>query len=79
MVLSCSPTNEEMEHIEAKSSGQEAGVIRPINLAPLMMGHERLHPGQSTLMNQNCFAIQKQKKIQRCCASHLPRLTSALA
>ena len=66
--------------LKALARDGKAGVVRPTDLNCVMMGHEQCHLGQSTLVNQDYFAfIQKQKKMQRCFASHPSSLTSALA
>lgn len=59
-VHSCSPINKEMEHIETKSN---ATVIRPTDLASIMMGRESLHLGQTPSSTRTTFAlVQKQTK-----------------
>ena len=75
-VHSCSPINKEMEHIETKSN---AGVIRPTDLASIMMRRESLHLGQTPSPTRITFAfMQKQTKDAKALCLP-PSLTYALS
>lgn len=71
-VFSCSLINKETEHTETKKLWDgKGGVILPTDLAPIMMAHRQLIPGQSSLTKQACVCMYA-KADKRCTAAVSP-------